>query len=111
MVDAAAHTLPFIAVAFVEVIVAYICHQGILRSAIGRAKALTVQAAKAGTLNKSAEVASKDGWLDNPKALWIVRGVIIAAALFLIVFGIANGGLEKVMAKAVALCMECVGLA
>ena len=76
-----------------------------------KAKALTVQAAKEGKLNKSVEVALKDSWLDNPKALWAVRGAIIVLSIVLIVFGIANGGFENVMAKAVALCMECVGLA
>ena len=111
MVGAAAHTLPFIAVAFVEVIVAWLFGQKFLKEAIAKAKALTVQAAKEGALNKSAEATVKDSWLDNSKALLAVRAVIIAVSLFLIVFGIANGGFEKVMAKAVALCMECVGLA
>ncbi len=111
MVDAAAHTLPFVAVAFAVVMIAWLYGQKLLKDGIAKAKALTLQAAKDGKLNKSAEVAVKDSWLDNPKTLWIVRGVIIVASIFLIVFGIANGGFENVMAKAVALCMECVGLA
>ena len=111
MVDAAAHTLPFVAFAFAVVIIAWLYGQKLLKGGIAKAKALTVQAAKEGKLNKSAEVALKDSWLDNPKALWAVRGAIIVLSIVLIVFGIANGGFENVMAKAVALCMECVGLA
>lgn len=111
MLEAVKHTLPFIVFAFVLVIAGYLVHQSFLKAAIAEAKLLTAQAAKEGTLKKDADLALKNGWLDNPKTLWIVRGVIIAVSVFLIVFGIANGALEKVMAKAVALCMECVGLA
>ncbi len=111
MVEAVKHTLPFIVFAFAAVVIAYLLQQIFLKSAIVKAKHLTAQAAKEGTLKKDVDLALKAGWLDNPKTLWIIRGVIIAVSLFLIVFGIANDGFESVWAKAVALCMECVGLA
>ena len=111
MVEAVKHTLPFVAVAFAAVILGYILQQSFLRVAIVKAKCFMAEAAKAKTLQKNVECSLKDGWLDNPKTLWIVRGVIFVVSIVLIIVGIANGGLEQVLAKAVALCMECVGLA
>ena len=112
MVQAATHTLPFVGVAFVVVIAAYLVRAYFLKVAIAEVKTLTVAAAKNGTLVKSAEQKGvKETWLDNPKALWAVRIALIAVALFLVVFGIANGGMNEVFKKAAELCTECVGLA
>lgn len=113
MFEAAKHTLPFVAVAFAAVIVAYVLQMRYLRAAVAVVKAKTAEAAKAGLLRKAdgEKKGLKEGWLDCQKNLWIVRGVLIAIALFLIVFGVANGGLENVFYKAANLCMECVGLA
>ena len=111
MVQAATHTLPFVAAAFVVVIAAYLVRVYFLKTAIAEVKTLTVAAAKEGTLVKAAEKGVKETWLDNPKALWAVRIALIAVALFLVVFGIANGGMNEVFKKAAELCTECVGLA
>ena len=40
----------------------------------------------------------------------ILRTAVLAAALFLIIIGILNGGLEDVLAKGASICSECVGL-
>ena len=40
----------------------------------------------------------------------IVRYVIIAVAVLLVVMGIFNGGMADVLAKAVKICTECIGL-
>ena len=40
----------------------------------------------------------------------IVRTAVLALAVAFIVLGILNGGLEDVLTKANAICMECVGL-
>ena len=113
MAEAVLHTLPFVAVAFAAVIVAYLLQQSFLRAAIAELKTLIASAARAGTLQKP-ELSQKglqEGLLDNPKILWATRGVLIAAAIVLIIFGALNGGLENVLFKAANLCMECVGLA
>ena len=39
-----------------------------------------------------------------------LRVAVIALAVFLIVAGILNGGLEDVLAKGATICTECVGL-
>ena len=39
-----------------------------------------------------------------------LRAVILSLAVVLIIAGILNGGLEEVLAKGAAICMECVGL-
>lgn len=40
----------------------------------------------------------------------ILRAAVLAAALFLIILGILNGGLEDVLARGAAICSECIGL-
>ncbi|MBR6766947.1 MAG: thioredoxin [Clostridia bacterium] len=40
----------------------------------------------------------------------IFRWVLLAAAVLFIVLGIINGDPRSVMAKAVRICMECIGL-
>ena len=40
----------------------------------------------------------------------ILRTAVLVIALILIVIGIINGGLEDVLAKGAAICMECIGL-
>ena len=44
-----------------------------------------------------------------PKELTL-RAAILSLAAVLIIAGILNGGLEEVLAKGAAICMECVGL-
>ena len=39
-----------------------------------------------------------------------VRGVVLAAAITFIIIGITNGGMTDVLAKAVKICTECIGL-
>lgn len=39
-----------------------------------------------------------------------LRTAVLMIALILIVIGIINGGLEDVLAKGAAICMECVGI-
>ncbi len=111
MIQAAAHTLPFVAAAFVVVVIAYLVYTWMLKKALVEVKALAATAAKDGALGKGSATGVRVGWLDDKKRLWIVRGVLIAAALALTVFGIANGGMNEVFKKAAELCTECVGLA
>lgn len=40
----------------------------------------------------------------------VLRAVLIAAAVLFIVFGVLNGGARDVLAKAVKICSECIGL-
>lgn len=40
----------------------------------------------------------------------ITRGVIISASAVLIILGIMNGGMADVLAKAIKICTECIGL-
>ena len=41
------------------------------------------------------------------KALW---AALLGAAVLLIVLGAANGGARDAMAKAVNICLECIGI-
>lgn len=45
--------------------------------------------------------------MKRKKALW---AALLAAAVLLIVLGVVNGGARDVLAKAVKICSECIGL-
>ena len=45
--------------------------------------------------------------MTRKSALW---AALFAAAVLLIVLGVANGGARDVLAKAVKICSECIGL-
>ena len=47
---------------------------------------------------------------ESGRGMWIFRGAVLILAVILIVAGVRNGGLEDVLTKANAICMECVGL-
>ena len=40
----------------------------------------------------------------------VVRGVVLAAAIGLTVYGLLNNGAMDVLWKAVNICQECIGL-
>ncbi|MCF7953859.1 MAG: hypothetical protein K9K78_07270 [Spirochaetales bacterium] len=44
------------------------------------------------------------------RKLWIMRSAAAAAALVLIGVGIAVGEVDTVLAKAVRVCLECIGI-
>lgn len=47
---------------------------------------------------------------EGSRASTVIRAAVLALAALFIVLGVLNGGLEDVLAKANAICMECVGL-
>ncbi len=48
---------------------------------------------------------------ENEKvSLWVLRGIVFVVAIVLIILGIINGGMEDVLAKAIRICTECIGL-
>lgn len=48
--------------------------------------------------------------INSPYALLGARILLICAAIALIIAGVHNGGMADVLAKAVAICTECIGL-
>ena len=56
--------------------------------------------------SKSKETKSKD----KEKTMLAVRIILTVLALLLIILGIMNGGMADVLAKAVKICTECIGL-
>ena len=47
---------------------------------------------------------------EGTRAVSVTRAAVLALAVAFIVLGVLNGGLEDVLTKANAICMECVGL-
>ena len=52
--------------------------------------------------------AAKQG--DNDTLVMVVRGVVLAAAIGLTVYGLLYNGAMDVLWKAVNICQECIGL-
>ena len=48
--------------------------------------------------------------IESEKAGFILKALLLAVSLVLIVLGIMNGGMADVLSKAVAICMECIGI-
>ena len=46
----------------------------------------------------------------RPRTLWLTRGILLAAAVVMIVAGLANGESRTVLQKAVNICLECIGI-
>jgi hypothetical protein len=46
----------------------------------------------------------------NDRVILIVRIALAVAAVGLMIAGIANGGMADVLAKAINICTECIGL-
>ncbi len=47
---------------------------------------------------------------NEARARWIVRALLLAAAVIFIILGVMNGGLNDVLIKAINICTECIGL-
>lgn len=47
---------------------------------------------------------------DIPGNRHVWQGMLLAAAAFMIVYGVSRGEAETVLNKAVNICLECVGL-
>ena len=60
---------------------------------------------KSGTTAKLRPEGQADG-----SRIWLVRGVILAAAILLIILGAVTGNAREVLVKAINICTECVGL-
>lgn len=56
---------------------------------------------------------SKEAGLPNPtetKKLRLTRSIIFAVGVFFLVYGLMTGGVADVLAKAINICTECIGL-
>lgn len=42
--------------------------------------------------------------------VWLLRGIILVAAVLMIIVGILNGEQHTLWQKAVNICLECIGI-
>ena len=106
------YILPWVLGSFAAVLVCAYLHTASVKRELSFSKAAVAQEAKEGTLKK-AEGKPEKGYrkiLSSPVFLWSVRGVLFVLGVTLFIFGAANGGFLKILAKAAEICMECVGL-
>ena len=104
VISALSSTLPLLTAAFAAEILRTVIFE---RSAARERKAL-LEAVKAGypiAPAKGEEISEKEKKTES-----IVRYAVLAISAILIVLGILNGGMGDVLAKAVKICTECIGL-
>ncbi len=97
------HVLPWIIGGLVVLSIGTIYEEFCAKRAIPYAKSLLSQNGK---IEKKVMVESKKKSL----ALNITRGVIVVAAITLIIVGALTGGADGVLQKAINICTECIGL-
>ena len=61
-------------------------------------------------MKKPADKAADEANSHHSRARTVMRALVLAGALLFIALGIANGGLNDVLVKAVSICTECIGL-
>lgn len=94
--------LPCLSISLASAIIAaYFC-----RNRLDRQIELMQQASKQAPKQPEAKVAT----VRKPLILNIVRCAIIAIGIGFILYGVNNNGVMAVVAKAVAICTECIGL-
>lgn len=42
--------------------------------------------------------------------MWLLRALLLVAAVAMIIIGVANGEAQTVLQKAVNICLECIGI-
>lgn len=103
MVNAMWVLLPCVGIPFLyAVLTAYLCRAGVKKE-IGLLRSASYEPKD----NNSAK-AAKQG--DNDTLVMVVRGVVLAAAIGLTVYGLLYNGAMDVLWKAVNICQECIGL-
>lgn len=46
----------------------------------------------------------------DKKIVWVIRGIVLVAAVSFIILGIFNGGAAEALKKAINICKECIGI-
>lgn len=47
---------------------------------------------------------------ENERTVWVVRGALAVTGIVFVILGVYNGGAGDVLAKAINICTECIGL-
>lgn len=98
-----ATVLPFIAIAFIWVIVTAFVINLLSKFELQIMKEHKVYKAKA-------HVSKLERIYSTPAFVWSLRIVIIALSITFIILGIFNNGASDVLSKAIKICTECIGL-
>ena len=104
MVNAMWVLLPCVGIPFLyAVLAAYLC-RGSVKKEIGLLRGANNYEQK----DNNGEKAAKQG--NDDTVVMVVRGVVLAAAIGLTVYGLLYNGAMDVLWKAVNICQECIGL-
>lgn len=90
---------------------ALLCEQHFERLSIARETTLVKELIAAGNTSGWGQHGTAIPETESHRvAVWVVRILLIGAAIVMIVNGIGNGGMADVLNKAIKICTECIGL-
>ena len=107
-----ANILPWLAAAFAAAIAAAVVSHVFANKQVAAAKTMIKNGDKASVAQKTEPkfITIIKNIIAKPAFLWAVRGAVFVLAVVFIIIGIVNGGAHDVLAKAVNICQECIGL-
>lgn len=90
---------------------ALLCEQHFERLSIARETALVKDLIAKGKTSGWGQHATAIPETESQRvATWVVRILLVAAAVIMIINGVGNGGMADVLNKAIKICTECIGL-
>lgn len=95
--------IPFLLISFGFALFTNICNERSIQKEIELMK-------QAPAIDKASAKAEENTAVSDDKKLLITRCTILAVGIFFLVFGFVTGGTADVLAKAINICTECIGL-
>ncbi len=113
IVDATLYLLPFLVVSFVLLIGVCVFEWCVLKKQLPLAKTLLKNAQEDDNVSKSRfeEIKEKcTAFFENKNTILGIRIAVAVLGIVLLIYGAASGGSDGVLAKAIAICRQCIGL-
>lgn len=111
MLAMAKNVLPWIASAFVTLIVATVLSHFNAKKRVQAIKTLIKHGNGVATTPSELKfIAAARKIVNNNITLWVVRGIVFVVGVTFLILGIVNGGARDVLIKAINICTECIGL-
>lgn len=106
------NVLPWLCVAFAAIIGATVTSGIFASKQVAAAKTMIKEGDKQSVTQKAEPkfITAIKSIIAKPAFIWAVRGCVFVLAVTFIILGIVNGGAHDVLAKAINICQECIGL-
>lgn len=110
MIEVAKYVLPWVAAAFVLCVVAAIIEREAGKRELPYMKKLVATGGPLKEQNGKIATLAAAYAKQEEKVIWGARLAVLVLGVTFLILGIFNGGANDVFVKAIAICMECIGL-